>query len=113
MKWTDEDKQRAMAMRASHAKLREIAAALPGKRTVFQVANMLRDLAEPKKRNEVMIEIMAGLGTGNVTPPDFVIEQAIMRAVYPRTSTMRLCGDPVLEQCTMHPRHFQKMESRT
>jgi hypothetical protein len=99
MRWTEEDKRRAFEERASGKKLREIAELFPG-RSVHHVGNLLN----PGRRSqtvalgEVTIQMLATLGHGE-RPPTYLIEEAILRAAHPRTTTMQFCGDPVLNQC--------------
>jgi hypothetical protein len=96
-RWTEEDRQRAKAMRASGMKLREVAAHFPG-RTAYHIANMLNPQRKARVDfNDITRAILESLGDA-MRPPDYLVAEAVRRAFYPRTPTMRVCGDPVLNQ---------------
>jgi hypothetical protein len=94
-----------MAMRASKKKLREIAAEFPG-RTISGVYNLLKLKEPPCKWENGRFDILARLGQDDEAkinpPPAYLIEEAILRALFPRTPTMKLCGDPVLNQQALY-----------
>jgi len=107
MKFSDEDRQRAMTMRASGAKLREIGETLGGA-TAHQISSLLRNIEDAEIR-EQRTEFMKSLGVGKVEPPEYLIDEAIQRRRFPRTITMWFFGDPVLHQNVLHPKHFQRL----
>ena len=96
MRWSEEDRQRVRAMRASKMKLREIAAHFPG-RNAYQVNSILRS-PDRASLGETTIAILQSLGS-EIRPPAYLVAEAFLRAIYPRTPTMKVCGDPVLNQC--------------
>ncbi len=96
MKWSEEDRQRAMSMRANGMKLREIGSVFG--RTPQQIHSMFN--FQSNKRAPELVAMMAELG--DAPPPLFAIEEAIARAKFPRTTTMIICGDPVLNQCALY-----------
>ncbi len=105
MRWSEEDKQRVMAMRANKMRLKEIAAHFPD-RTVHGLYRLLNPPKESCKWESGRFEILARLGQDDHaktegTPP-YLIEEAILRAIFPRTPTMVLCGDPVLNQQSLY-----------
>ena len=103
MRWTPEDRQRAFAMRASGAKLREIAAHFPG-RSAFNIANLLNPTRKDRASlNEISKAILMSLGE-DARPPEYLIAEAVMRALFPRSPTMKVCGDPVLNQSAAYRR---------
>jgi hypothetical protein len=86
-----------MAMRASRMKLREIAAHFPG-RNAFHIASLLSPVKKDRSSlNEISKAILTSLGE-ETKPPEYLIAEAVMRAMFPRTPTMKVCGDPVLNQ---------------
>lgn len=98
MRWRPEDRLRAQAMRASGTTFKEIAATFPG-RNDQQVHHAL----SPKRNIRITLgpitrEILSSLDNGLVRPPVYLIEEAVMRALAPRTTTMWFLGDPVLNQ---------------
>lgn len=107
-RWTEQDKQLARAMwnNGNGALLREIAAALPGERTAYQVGNMLNPKRGTPKFDKGIQRILAMLGAGNEAPPKYIVAEAFMRAVFPRTTTMEICGDPVLNQSELYRREY-------
>ena len=90
-------------MRASGATLREIGIIMGG-RTPQQVHSMLNFVS--LKRDPVLIAMMASLGDQTEPPPAYVIEEAVKRLRAPRTSTMIICGDPVLNQCALYRERY-------
>jgi hypothetical protein len=108
MRFNEEDRRRMKQMKASGAKLREIGALFGA--TVGQVHNIV----SPKpslKGHSWMIRLIGMLGQGNIVPPEPVLLAAIERAEYPRTFTQWHLGDPVLDQCVLHPNHFSKLKT--
>lgn len=108
MRFNEEDRRRMKAMKASGAKLREIGALFGA--TVNQVHNIISPKPATRGRSW-MIRLIGMLGQGNVVPPDPVILAAVERAQYPRTFTQWHLGDPVLDQCVLHPNHFSKLKT--
>ena len=96
MRWSEEDRRRVLSMRASKMKLREIAAMFPG-RNAYQINSILRK-PDRASLGEATISILQSLGTETI-PPAYIVKEAVMRAMCPRTLTMKAFGDPVLNQC--------------
>jgi len=104
MKYSLKDRKRAKQMSSDGAGLIEIARAL-GLRTVNQAYHLI---VEPLPKNDVspLLRLLASLGEGKVVPPAYLINEAIKREVAPRTTTMRLCGDPVLNQSAWFVKNY-------
>ena len=97
-KWTREDRRRAKTMHAHGLELDEIAHAMgtSGKQAWTLVYGVT-----PPKDPSPLVRLLASLGEGSVIPPPWVIDEAIARAEYPRTTSQLICGDPVLNQCAL------------
>ena len=97
VKYSVRDRQRAKAMREAGADFHEIAKAI-GDLTYMEAYHLVA-APLPKKEPSPLIRLLASLGEGTVVPPAYLINEAMKREIAPRTVTMRLCGDPVLNQC--------------
>ena len=101
--WSPEDKARALSMRADKVKFRQIAEALG--RTTNQVCAMVHGHQDRQKNEPGTTSITVSLGYADKARlegiPEYVIAEAIARAHAPRSTTMRILGDPVLNQCAL------------
>jgi hypothetical protein len=81
-------------------KLREIAKFFPG-RTIYGIHRILKPKARALPHEIMTMKIMASLDEQVVRPPTHLVFEAIARERAPRTPTMWICGDPVLNQCAL------------
>jgi len=99
-RWSSEEKQQMRDLDANGATPKEIAALFPGctRDQIYRVLN-------PKpstKQEKWLVDLLGTLGVANFGPPEYLVMEAVWRAFAHRTSTMMLCGDPVLNQCALY-----------
>lgn len=94
-KWDWDDRRRAKKMSKNGADIDQVAEVMGC--SVSQAYNLVFDKLPPVNPSP-LIRLLSTLGEGTVIPPVYAIDEALARAAYPRTLTMRICGDPVLNQ---------------